>query len=76
MKTNVHSLTFAREEALLRPQSLGKKLTYVPQAEHEEDTVDNAHQLLSKLKMCITEFKESHLAIIDFINEEDTLIQP
>lgn len=38
---------------------------------HDEDTVENARQLLSKLKTCDTDFKDLHMSVVDLVDEEE-----
>ena len=37
----------------------------------DEDTVENARQLLSKLKTCDTDFKDLHMSVVDLVDEEE-----
>ena len=38
----------------------------------DEDTIDNARQLLLKLRTCDTDFKDLHMSMIDLIDDEGT----
>jgi hypothetical protein len=37
----------------------------------DEDTIENARQLLSKLKTCDTDFKDLHMSVVDLVDEGD-----
>lgn len=39
----------------------------------DEDTIENARQLLSKLKTCDTDFKELHMSVVDLVDEEEVV---
>ena len=40
----------------------------------DEDTVDNARQLLAKLRTSDSDFKDLHMSMIDLIDDEDTVL--
>ena len=40
----------------------------------DEDTIDNARQLLSKLRMCDMDFKDLHMSMVDLIDDEGTVL--
>ena len=37
----------------------------------DEDTIENARQILSKLKTCDTDFKDLHISVVDLVDEEE-----
>ena len=43
------------------------------ESEHGEDTVDNACQLLSKLRTCDTDFKDLLMSMVDLIDNAETI---
>lgn len=40
----------------------------------DEDTVDNARQLLAKLRTSDSDFKDLHMSMVDLIDDEDTVL--
>ena len=68
--TNLHKRRGVVKASITRLETRLSAMESTP----DEDTVDNARQLLAKLRTSDSDFKEFHMSMIDLIDDEDDVL--